>query len=192
MRRFFLILGALAIAAIPIAFVLLKAPAIDVKRLPRMNPTSSVFHASVEEVFSKVAGPKDACHSLDFYPAGVSQIESITGKKLRIAEATLVTRTDHDPIGKSKVYFARGEALDYLAEFELHLIERGGKETEVRVRTLRPEVINGKKLGFGSCGPGLANRYVAVEPTTIEEYEILLRIGQALGEKDMPPLVLPQ
>ena len=100
--------------------------------------------------------------------------------------------SQHDPIGKSNVYFARGEALDYLANFEFHLLKRGDQETEVRVKALQSEVINGRQFGFGSCGPGFANRYVAVEPTTIEEYEILLRIGQALGEKDMPPLLLPQ
>jgi hypothetical protein len=30
-----------------------------------------------------------------------------------------------------------------------------------------------------------------VEPTTVEEYQILLRIAEQLGVKDMPPLITP-
>jgi hypothetical protein len=97
----------------------------------------------------------------------------------------------HDPIGKSAVYFAQGKPLDYLAEFRIEIVNRGLAETEVRVTTLRPEVINGKQFGFGSCGPGFANRYVPVEPTSIEEYDLLLRIGAALDERGMPEMILP-
>ena len=104
----------------------------------------------------------------------------------------LVLRTYHTPIGKSVVYFARGKPLDYLAEFHLHLVERGPKETQVDVWTHKPEVNLGKVFHFGTRGPGFAEIYVAIEPTTIEEYEILLRMGQLLGEKNMPPIIVPQ
>lgn len=175
MRRFFIFMGPLILAAVPIAYLLLKAPPIEVKPLLRKNPTSFVFHSSIRAVIRII-------ESMD-----PGQAPLVVGKRYNFFLGAL-----HDPIGKSAVYFARGEALDYLAEFNLCIRKRGDEETAVQVDTTRSEVIAGKKFGFGSCGPGFANRYVAVEPTTIEEYEILLKIGRALGEKDMPPLILPQ
>jgi hypothetical protein len=35
------------------------------------------------------------------------------------------------------------------------------------------------------------DKTLTVEPSTIEEYEILLKIGNLVGEKNMPSLILP-
>ena len=189
MRRFLVVLGALVLAGVPIAYLILKAPPIEVKPLPRKNPTSYVFHASADDVFVAVPMGFHRQDSFRFAPTATFTAETSSGTHLK--SATLVSNTGHDPIGKSRAYFARGVALDYLADFEVNISGRGDQSTEVVIKALHPEVINGRRFGFGSCGPGFANRYVPVEATTIEEYEILLRIGQALGEKDMPPLILP-
>jgi hypothetical protein len=43
----------------------------------------------------------------------------------------------------------------------------------------------------GMPGHGRANRYVRVEPTSIEEYMILRHIGSILGVRSMPEVILP-
>lgn len=153
---------------------------IDRKPQPRRNPTSYLFKSGASEtaaVIRKSFG-KGEWRGMSLVPTGTPGFE------------VDLTRF-HDPIGKSTVYSVRGEPADYLADFRIEITEINPMETEVVVRTKLSEIIAGKKFGVGSCGPGFANRYVKVEPTTIEEYEILLRIGAELGEKGMPALVLP-
>jgi hypothetical protein len=92
-------------------------------------------------------------------------------------------------IGPSPIYFGGGKPLEYRAEFQLHLTKAGNNRTKVSVITHKPHVINGSKC----CGPhGEVSNNVPVEPTTIEEYKILLFIGSVLGTKDMPPLRMPE
>jgi hypothetical protein len=97
--------------------------------------------------------------------------------------------TFHEPIGFSKVYFRGGEPLQYISNFHLRLTPLGAKKTRVRVEARDCEVIAGLSP-IGVHGP--ANIYVSVYPTTIEEYEILLRIGKELAVNDMPLLRLPK
>ena len=179
MRRLLVGLAAAILIAVPLAVVLLRPPAIEVQQLAVRNPTSYVFPVSPDEADKAVV---EVLRRRDW--RGLPRhFEGMGG--------TFHLQNFHDPIGKSAVYFAKGEPLDYLAEFRIDILERGPKESEVKVTTLQPEVINGKKFGFGSCGPGFANRYVPVEPTSIEEYELLLKIGAALKTKGMPALLLP-
>jgi hypothetical protein len=71
------------------------------------------------------------------------------------------------------------------------LSSRGSGQTLVEIITHHPEVIAGETSGFlRPHGP--ANIYIDVAPTSIEEYEILLRLGQVLKVDDMPPLRLPR
>jgi hypothetical protein len=92
-------------------------------------------------------------------------------------------------IESSYVYFGGGKPLRYRAEFQLHLSAPSPDTTRVSVITHKPTVINGSKC----CGlHGYISNDVPVEPTTIEEYKILLFIGRLLGAQDMPPLRLPE
>ncbi len=92
-------------------------------------------------------------------------------------------------IGPSPIYFGDGKPLEYRAEFQLHLTDAGNNRTKVSVITHKPTVINGSVC----CSPhGYKSNDVAVEPTTIEEYKILLFIGSILGVKEMPPLKMPE
>ncbi len=78
--------------------------------------------------------------------------------------------------------------MEYFAEFQLHFTVINENETKVEVIT------HGSKVLYFSFPVFSGHAYVnekKVEPTTIEEYEILLRIGKLVGEKDMPPLHLP-
>ena len=96
-----------------------------------------------------------------------------------------------EPVVASRVYFASGKPLPYIASFHLHLDAVNSNETLVTVKALDTEVIAGKHFGFGSCGPGMANTYLAVKPTTVEEYTVLRYLGNFLGVTNMPAVVYP-
>jgi hypothetical protein len=93
-------------------------------------------------------------------------------------------------VSYSKIYKKFWKPLKYLAEFELHFIYITETETKIEIITHNPKVLYWSFNFFNS-----GHSYVkckTVEPTTIEEYEILLRVGNLVGEKHMPPLKLPK
>jgi hypothetical protein len=95
------------------------------------------------------------------------------------------------PVDESPVYFADGHRLIYYADFHIHVAAVGAKRTRVEVFTRGSSVVVGAERGWTVHGPNTSFIMADVKPTTVEEYQILLRIGQQLGEKDMPPLITP-
>ncbi len=95
------------------------------------------------------------------------------------------------PYGESQVYFGGATPLIYYANFHIHLAPVASGKTRVEITTYDCKVAAGVDRRFFpvSSGPGLF--VVAVAPTTVEEYQILLRISEKLGTKNMPPLVAP-
>lgn len=95
-------------------------------------------------------------------------------------------------LGKSKVYFKNnGDSLDYTAWFYIHLEEIGKQKTKVKILTFDSEVITGQSLIPLPPHFGHPYKKSSVEPSTIEEYQILLKIGDIVGEQKMPTLILP-
>jgi hypothetical protein len=95
-------------------------------------------------------------------------------------------------IGKSKIYFAKsGGFFDYQAWFYIHLESIDSTHTKVRISTFEPEIIVGRELLPRPPHFVRRDKTLTVEPSTIEEYEILLKIGNLLEEKNMPSLILP-
>ena len=88
---------------------------------------------------------------------------------------------------KSDIYQWLHTPLDYKADFEVRLIPVSDSKTQVDVATSEAEV----RIGPNFSAQG-GDYYERVAPTTIEEYKILLKIGKALGQPGMPPLVLPK
>lgn len=95
------------------------------------------------------------------------------------------------PVGESQVYFKDGQPLIYYADFHIHLTAVGPKRTRVEIFTCDSSVAAGaeKSLTVHRYGNSLIT--ANVDPTTVEEYQILLRLGEQLGAKDMPPLIIP-
>lgn len=95
------------------------------------------------------------------------------------------------PVGESRVYFKDGQALIYYADFHVHLTAVGTNRTRVEIFTYDCRVAVGaeKRWTVHRYGPSLI--VVNVAPTTVEEYQVLLRIGEQLGTKNMPPLITP-
>ncbi|MGH7979530.1 MAG: hypothetical protein ACREE6_09150 [Limisphaerales bacterium] len=96
---------------------------------------------------------------------------------------------DVSPVGESQVYFKDGQPLIYYADLHIHLTPLNAKKTRVEIFTYDSSVVTGVDESWSPHGPALIS--VNVEPTTIEQYQILLAIGQQLGVTNMPPLETP-
>jgi hypothetical protein len=93
------------------------------------------------------------------------------------------------PLGESDVYLVDGHPLIYSADFHIHIAAVGQGKTRLQIFTHHSRVTAGIDESWSPHGP--ANVYVQVPPTTIEEYQLLLRVGRELGANEMPPLVTP-
>ena len=157
--------------------------------LPALNPTSYDYQADLSSVQVAItqAFAKDSKLHLAWKDDGNPFAINIFSQHGTHNDAYLYNF--HEPIGLSKVYFRGGEPLPYIASFHLRLLALDDKKTRVQVAARDSEVIAGLNP-IGVHGP--ANIYVSVYPTTVEEYEILLRIGRELAESNMAPLILPK
>jgi hypothetical protein len=85
----------------------------------------------------------------------------------------------------SSVYCVLGRRLPYRVEFAIR-VQAVGEGSQVSVEALNPRVLK----GIGGFGPhGTYSAEVPVRPTTIEEYSLLLYIGDALGAPPMPDVL---
>ena len=90
--------------------------------------------------------------------------------------------------GKSRIYVRGNTELPYFADFHLHLTTLGATKTRVEVFAYEPRVVVGINR---SAVHGPAFIFLKVDATTVEEYEILRRIGAALHVEGMPDLIIP-
>jgi hypothetical protein len=154
------------------------------------NPIEYIFDISKDSLYNKIH---------DFYFQGISSY-TLENKNIispEIRELLLKKDNQQDlylrgisPL-KSKVYRRNNKFLDYFVSFYLHLEKIDENHTRVMISTIKPEIVIGLEL-FPSP-PNLTRSYkkISVEPSTIEEYEILLKIGKTIGQKDMPSLIMP-
>ena len=178
---------------------------IRTKPLAEKNPTSYAFPRPLEDVkqelinafeITKRSKATDEFYSSfsdeSFYFKVETKDDALFSKQIfESPENTndLYLHSHGQPIVSSSVYFGGGKPLRYRATFQLHLTRLNENSTKVSVITHDPTVINGSKC----CGlHGYKSNDVPVEPTTIEEYKILLFIGRLLGVGDMPTLRLPE
>jgi len=176
------------------------------------NPTSYTFMFNIREVrdaimkeFLKLPGYRYM--KLDY--VGKDVILSETAKEIFQSKDN---QNDFylgysGSIGESKIYFSnkmfkssgpgrakvnKGEPLDYYAEFHLHLESIDSTHIRVEIFTINPRVVVGEKLLPSFPHFGSNPKIKSVQRSTIEEYEILLRIGKGLGVDDkMPKIKLP-
>ena len=88
----------------------------------------------------------------------------------------------------SKLYHSKGKPLKYRTPFFIKLTKINEVTTKVFIAAEDPKVLN----GISGYGPhGAIARETTVEPSTIEEYSILLFIADKLGDKTLLPLKLP-
>jgi hypothetical protein len=81
---------------------------------------------------------------------------------------------------QSSVYIGQQGGLPFIATLYLH-VAGTRTNTVVTVTAADTEIINGKKFGLGSRGPGQAWNCEPVQSTTVEEYTVLRYLGRYLG-----------
>lgn len=156
------------------------------------NPTEFTYDYSIDDVKLAINNRFDR---YDFRKMGLYYGDNLYPDSLSIFiqrgnENDYCLSTYDDPIGKSYIYFRGSQALDYIASFHLHLQREDDVKTKVSVFTLKPRVVTGLELLPNIHGVR-PFEYKEVEPSSIEEYEILLVIGKELGQKGMPSLKRP-
>ncbi len=185
--------------------VLFCTSCIGFRKIPlkELNPTSYVFHLPLEELRSKIIKDFETDRSNNI--SDLENIEAIGTVSWNIGTLNSMYHQDilnkaennHDlylylykPVSLSKVYFKFWKPLEYSAEFQLHFTAIDAYNTKIEVITF-----NGSVFYWGMPLPGGDHAIVKekdVSATTIEEYEILLRIGNLVGEKNMLPIQLPK
>ena len=147
------------------------------EKLQSPNPTSYVFDAGIEDVRKAILTRVE--DSLDGYTVYAKEDydNDILSKNIK-NDALL--RNHYDV--KSKMFFRFGNPLPYFPQFIIHLDSISEKKTNVVVYTSDTTIVVGG-IGVPHFGYTWEKK---VSPSTIEEYEILLLIGQQLGQEGMP------
>lgn len=146
------------------------------EKLQSPNPTSYVFDAGIEDVRKAITRVEDSLDGNTVY-AKEDYENDIFSKNIK-NDALLVNICDV----KSKMFFRFGKPLPYFPEFIIHLDSIFEKKTNVVVYTSDTTIVVGG-IGVPHFGYTWEKK---VSPSTIEEYEILLLIGQQLGQEGMP------
>jgi hypothetical protein len=167
-------------------------------QLPLKNPTSYVYHFS-KQILSETIKSEFSLRCFkgmklyDFYSNEGAQVSDSRFGKDTLAQGDFILENFHMSIDTSMVYTNQNNTgYPYLAKFYLQLVSIDSNSTLIKVLTIDPEIIYGTSLSYVHSFSG-ANKYKKVLPTTTEEYQILLKIGLALGiENEMPKLQIPK
>lgn len=182
---------------------------IEAKKLQQKNPTTYAFDGDLENVRKKIAAatafPNDEIpfpfktstqFNAGFYVCEVTEEICLTSNEEQFKEIFLKPENKNDIFLASDgsriispVYSAAEKKLGFRTDFHIHLEAQNGSKTIVTISPVNPMVFKGYG-GLGLHGKILKKEF-PVEPTTIEEYQLLRYIGLVLGEKDMPKVLLP-
>lgn len=212
----FIIIPAGAVAA-SVAYVFREniAP-LEVRELPRKNPTSHVFETDLKTARQKIIDGfsldsqfanreimpfKDARYSdeIGSYESPKMVRVETADEEFMFSEAEEIFK---DPANQNDIYihgwgdtidshsyFVLGKPLAFRIRFHIHLEADQTGKTRVSVSPVNPTVVK----GISGLGPhGWVAEDVPVPPTTIEEYQLLRYVGHILGEKEMPPVIFPE
>ena len=150
------------------------------------NPTSYIFEANIEQVRIAIV------NNTERYKENWMSLWSKEEDKKIIFHTDIKEDAWLNSFGNidSKIYFKNGNPLPYSVSFHIHLDSVSENRTNVEIFTLNPKIFRWGIL-YGNIGHGYAHME-EVPPSTIEEYEILLSIGEQLGEKGMPACNYPK
>ena len=199
-------------------YYLYLSVSIETKKLSQKNPTSYTFNGNLEQVRKKIISAIDFPSDFDVpFPFKNSQ-NAISSKVKRNLIFHDCKASDDSCLGTDKqklqeifkkkenqndiylvndgsrmystTYYVGGKPLEFNMEFHIHLEAIADNKTRVTILPVNPTVLHGYG-GRGLHGARLKKK-VPVEPTTVEEYQLLRYLGLASGEKDMPEVILPK
>src|SRR5437868_4339605 len=194
-----------------IFFGCMHAQTIKSKAMPQKNPTSFVFNFSIHTLKDSIISfftPKNQSGDKDlekiFYmmadPSHKIYIPfaAETNRNARFGKEYFMNNSDSNDIylhpiidsWPSQIYYKGNyKALDFRCAFIIKFNQIGDFSTELCIEDFRPRVLTGETEGISCHGP--IAKETKVQPTTIEEYTILLVIAKKLGVKSMPALITP-
>ncbi|MEQ1935927.1 MAG: hypothetical protein ABL962_18890 [Fimbriimonadaceae bacterium] len=168
---------------------------IEERTLSVRNQTNYEFNASIDAVITAVINARGEQWNLAQPAFQGAQLAwrgdgSPFAKKAFIGSSTNVAAFLYgmgNSVGTSKVYLKDSNELRYYADFNIQLTPVDTSRTRVDIITQKSQVLAGTEWHpYARAGI-----FVTVEPTSIEEYQILLDIGKQLGIQDMPQMILP-
>jgi hypothetical protein len=156
------------------------------------NPTQYTFHDNIIEVKNAM---ESNFNNLEFH----SMLLRTKGKSDSFSEEYFNTPANKNDaylysfdLINSSIYFKDSKPLLYSVSFHIHLDSIDYNHTSVTINTINPKVIVGTKFGLSDNLKIRTADFREVEPSTVEEYEILLKIGSAIRETEMPKLIIPE
>ncbi|HEX2868064.1 MAG TPA: hypothetical protein VHO03_13545 [Ignavibacteriales bacterium] len=185
--------------AITALYFLVKGKEISYRKLTlhQKNPTSYVFNYDVKRMWDTIKSVQnDFDRELD-NTRPISLTLHYIGTDLFTVDSVIFVKPEnrHDFVLFSfheeyKLYSSAEGRVSYSATFHIHLDSLERNKTRVTIFTLYSTIF----VDVNSIiqhAPGAYN-YYPVEPTTIEEYQILRAIGKKMGIiQTMPELILP-
>ncbi len=161
--------------------------------MDKKNPVEYVYNSSIDSLQSIISRQLEINNLMVWDSRhGIMVAEEVSKLFSQKGNSSDFCLESLDFEKKSKIYLAEdGDPFVYLAWFYLHLESIDEAHTKVRITPIEPKIILGLELL--PTPPHFVRRFkeMTVDPSTIEEYEILLEIGNLVSEKDMPPLILP-
>lgn len=164
-------------------------------RMPQKNPTEYTFNVNIDTLKNLIFNSKDNFYNeLGGFFTGLYRVLNDSSKLYKIEYLKKPWNKDdfvyYCYYGLSNIYVNESEWIGYAADFHIHLEKLDKNEAHVKINTCRPRIKVRVRTVY-SHAPGFYNTYY-VDPSTIEEYKILLVIGEKLGIREkMPKLILP-
>jgi hypothetical protein len=171
----------------------------EVLTLKRPNPTSYVFNASVDKIkrvlVEKIAPTPSYDNTIRYAKGGriffFVRDNLYDSFKYLNTEENLDDAIIEDEGSPSYVYYNKEEPIVYSVKLHIHFKALSPDSTLVEIRAINPNIQVGYHVMRALVDMGMT-KTKEVPPSTIEEYQLLLAIGEGLGMKDqMPKLILP-
>jgi hypothetical protein len=158
------------------------------------NPISYVFNATIEQIHQALVSKYNNFPGISLEFASDSSI--VWGSKYlnspdNINDAFIWNYFPDTSI----VYYNQQNKIPYYYSLHLHIIKIDNTKTEVEIITINPEIMTGIRFPSNVLSSVFHQPPItkSVHPSTIEEYRVLLNIGEVLGIKDkMPTMRVPK
>lgn len=185
--------------AITALYFLVKGKEISYRKLTlhEKNPTSYVFNYDVKKMWDTIKSANDDFERELDNTRPIPLTLHYIGTDLFTEDSVIFVKPEnrYDIVLISfheqyKLYSSEEGRISYSADFHIHLDSLDRNKTRVTIFTLYPTIfVDVNSILQHAPGP---YNYYPVEPTTIEEYQILRAIGKKLGIiQTMPELILP-
>lgn len=161
------------------------------RKIAKPNPVECTYNFSISNVRDKINNIfSNSNYHRMYYAVGYNTAEK---NLLKITDAEnhnhiFLNWSGLSPFGKSEIYYNWWGKLELYLSSHIILDSLSERQTRIRIESF-PQVETGYIFDLNHGVPYLTSLKVGVMPSTIEEYGIIKKIGDALGEKSMPLII---